>query len=310
MTAASRTPLPAAVRGRSPHRLRLGLALFTASLAGAVFAHQPATASSTASVMPHAAAGTGGACAGYGTAVPRASDEFDGPAIDSRKWAVYPDLPRSAQQQTRSRELWYDGANVRVASGRLRLRLAHIGERWTAGGVESTSNLPADDMCVVVRARGGMSTFDDNVLSALWLQTRPRSTVDGDPNPETDIHEFIYPDRMHSALHTWTYDRDRDLFVHRGGADEQPPWTRESTPGPNLVDRFHTYAMRRQNEQLTFFIDGAQQYSMPLPTQYTEEFKWGRHLILSLQGNPDGPPSADLHLPAFFDVEFVRVYTP
>jgi Glycosyl hydrolases family 16 len=310
MTTAPTTPLPAGVRGSSPHRLRLGPALFAISLAVTVCAHQPATASSTASAVPHSAVGTGGVCAGFGTAVRRVSDEFDGSAIDSRKWAVYPDLPTSAQQQTRSRELWYDGSNASVAGGRLRLRLAHTGARWTAGGVESKSNIPADDMCVVVRARGGVSTFDDNVLSALWLQTRPRSTVDRDPNPETDIHEFIYPDRMHSALHTWTYDRDRDVFVHRGGADEQPPWTRESTPGTNLVDQFHTYAMRRHDDQLTFFIDGAQQYSMPLPTQYTEAFSWGRHLILSLQGNPDGPPSADLPLPAYFEVEFVRAYTP
>lgn len=310
MTTAPTTPLPAAGRERSPHRLRLGLALVTASLAGTVFANQPATASSEASTLSHVAADAEAVCAGYGTAVPRVSDEFDGSAIDSRKWAVYPDLPHSAQQQTRSRELWYDGTNASVAGGRLRLRLAHPGERWSAGGVESKSNIPADEVCVVVRARGGVSTFDDNVLSAVWLQTRPRSTVDGDPNPETDIHEFIHPDRMHSALHTWTYDRDRDVFVHRGGADEQPPWTRESMPGINLVDRFHTYAMRRHDDQLTFFVDGAQQYSMPLPTEYTEEFNWGRHLILSLQGNPDGPPSADLNLPAYFDVEFVRVYTP
>jgi Glycosyl hydrolases family 16 len=280
-----------------------------ACVAGTTLANQAPTARG-ALAHPADAATAGGACGGYGTTAGRVSDEFDGSTIDSGKWAVYPDLPRTAEEQRRSQELRYDPANASINNGRLRLRLEHSAAGWTAGGVESKFNVPANDVCVAVRTKGGVSTFDDNVLSAIWLQTRPRSTTAGDPNPETDIQEFIHADRMHSALHTWTYDNDRGVFVHRGGDDEEPPWSRESTPGTSLVDRFHTYAMRRQDNQLTFYLDGRQQYTLPLPTEYAEEFNWGRHLILSLQGNPQGPPSEHRDLPADFEVEFVRVLTP
>jgi hypothetical protein len=66
-------------------------------------------------------------------------------------------------------------------------------------------------------------------------------------NSEIDIQEFIHAHRMHSALHAWTYDNDRGVFVHWDGDDEEPPWSRESTPGIRLVDRFHTYTMKRQD---------------------------------------------------------------
>ncbi|MGH3663461.1 MAG: glycoside hydrolase family 16 protein, partial [Micromonosporaceae bacterium] len=227
------------------------------------------------------------------------------------KWAVYPDLPGSEVTQPRSQELNYRPENAFTEGGFLKLRLNLEGATWTAGGVESKSNVPGDSVCLVVRAKGGVSTFNDNVLSAIWMQNRPLSQAGAsDPNPETDIQEFIRSNQMHSALHTWTYNSTTQTFDHRGGTDENPPWMREGAAGADLVDSFHNYAMKRENNVLTFFLDGVEQYTMPLPTEYQNQFNWGRHMVLSLQGNPTGPPSDQLPLPVDFEVDFVHVFTP
>lgn len=265
---------------------------------------------------------------------PRASDEFSAPL--GHKWDVYDfdvtfrDTPEGFDIGRRSRELVYRPDMVRVADGVMTLSIvdepANVdgkpGLEYPAGGIQSTFDVPGAQpgrpSCVEVRTQGfaanvaSQNAWDQNVFSAVWLQTRPPSYAEN-PNPEIDIQEFFVSDAQHMALHEWTSPPPPAPALPTGhvGVDNCRTGRADNTVDPegmiddcmtelklgNLTDDFHVFALRREIVEiegrmagmLTFYTDGVVTWRKEFPAD-SPFVTADRNLVLSTQGNPPGGP--------------------
>lgn len=272
---------------------------------------------------------------------PPASDEFNHPL--GQEWKVY---DYSADGR-RSRELAYRPDMVSVQDGIMTLSIVDEPHdvdgdgttEWPAGGVESNfvvpGAAPGRPSCVEVRTKGfaanvaGTNVWDQNVFSAVWLQTRPPS-YDTNPNPEIDIQEFFEKDKHHMALHTWEAplppapptpakhtgvdncrtDREDKTVDPEGLIDD---CRTDITGLGDLTAGMHVFGLRREIVQinghlaglLTFYIDGRPTWTREFPPDSPFVTR-GRHLVLSTQGNPPGGPG--LAFPKVAEHDWVRTY--
>lgn len=224
------------------------------------------------------------------TLLSESSDEFNGNSLDSSKWNTY---------------LWYDvtsalafkDSNVSVQDGNLVLtakKESYNGKNYTCGAVESKFWVPGGDCYVEVRAKA--LDKDANVLSAIWLQASPLSSL-MNPNPEIDIMEAFNFSNMSSTLHTWEQTPNGEVHFQRG--------TNEYYTGhSDISDDFHTYGVERSNGKLRFYFDGKLAWEKDAPDDSFTEL--ARHMVLSLEGHLGNP--VDSKLPSQFLIDYVRTY--
>jgi len=272
--------------------------------------------------------------------VSKASDEFDRPL--DKSWQVYD----FAVDGRRSQELAYRPDMVSVRDGSLSLSIVDEPRdvdgdgslEYPAGGVESTFDVPGAEpgraSCVEVRTKGfaanvaGSNVWDQNVFSAVWLQTRgPQYATN--PNPEIDIQEFFEKDKQHMALHTWeappppappTPAKHTAVDNCRTGREDQTvdpeglvDDCRTDLTFGDLTTDMHVFGLRREVVELngheagllTFYLDGRPTWTKELPPD-SPFITRGRHLVLSTQGNPPGGPG--LAFPKVAEHDWVHTY--
>ena len=231
--------------------------------------------------------------------VASASDEFEGSTLDSAKW---------------KKGLWYDTSgvlafkqeNITVSGGNLVLtarKEAFNEKSYTYGAVESLFDVPGANSYVEVRAKALHQKA--NVLSAIWLQSSPLTSVNN-PNPEIDIQETFDYHRMDSTLHTWAIDPATYTETDPSKFDHTQTPRNEFDTGVDVSADYHVYGLERSNGKLRFYFDGKLAWEVaPSESSFVN---MARHVVLSLEGHLGDP--VDRHLPQSFLVDYVRTYIP
>ena len=235
------------------------------------------------------------------------SDEFNqttGSSPDANKWAY--DLGAGGWGNGELEYYTSRTNNVRIENGQLVIeakqesfsgssytsaRIKTQGKiSWTYGRIEARIKIP--------RTQGLWPAFwmlGTNITSAGWPTCG-----------EIDIMENIgrEPTLVHGTVHGPGYSGGNGI----GGPFSLPGST-------NYADDFHIYAVEWTTNQIKWFVDGFQYFSVnpaSLPAATTWVYKQPQFLILNVAvggawpGNPDGTTV----LPQRMTVDYIRIYTP
>ncbi len=237
--------------------------------------------------------------AGKWKLVAAASDEFNGATLDAAKW-------KKGLWYDTSGVLAFDEKNITVSGGNLVLtakKAALNSKHFTYGAVESIFDVPGTNSYVEIRAKA--LRRNANVLSAIWLQSSPLTTLNN-PNPEIDIQETFDFRGVVSTLHTWAMDPDRpapttpDEYIHTQTAPNR------FNTGVDVSAGYHVYGLERSNGKLRFYFDGKLAWeTAPAEPSFVN---MPRHVVLSLEGHLGDP--VEKYLPQNFLVDYVRTYAP
>jgi beta-glucanase (GH16 family) len=235
------------------------------------------------------------------------ADEFaqaDGTPPDSAKW-VY-DIGAKGWGNNEKQYYTSRTNNARIEDGKLVIealqesysganytsaRLKTQGKAaWTYGRMEARIKIP--------RGQG--------IWPAFWMLGTNITSVGWPKCGEIDILENIgrEPTIAHGTLHGPGYSAGKGI----GGT--------YSLPGnPALADDFHVYGVEWTTNQIKWFVDGKQYFSVTpeqLPAATTWVFTQPQFILLNLAvgGNWPGNPDATTTFPQRMIVEYVRVYAP
>ncbi len=236
------------------------------------------------------------------------SDEFaqaDGSAPDPAKW-VY-DLGATGWGNNELQYYTSRTNNARIENGQLVIEArkeSHQGSdytsarlktqgkaSWTYGRIEARIKLP--------RGQG--------IWPAFWMLGTNIPTAPWPKCGEIDIMENIgkEPGIVHGTVHGPGY---------AGGA--QGMGGSYSLPGGGVfADDFHVYAVEWTTNQIKWFVDGSQYFSVTsasLPSGGKWVFTQPQFILLNLAvgGNWPGYPDGTTVLPQRMTVDYVRVYAP
>lgn len=224
------------------------------------------------------------------------SDEFDSPTLDSSKWATC----WSYGCGTSDPSLWYTAANVVVGNGLVRLRVDNQSHRQDGRVFSYTSGMlstGADSNRLQPRATFQYGYFEARLKApagtglwpAFWLlspEQRP---------PEIDIMEILGKQPNRVQLHYHYVDStgvEQDSGAYWDNGDFSAGW--------------HTFGLEWQPTSLSWYVDGVQR------RVYADSYVAAEplYLILNLQvgGSWGGEPDATTVFPAYYDIDYVRVW--
>jgi beta-glucanase (GH16 family) len=235
------------------------------------------------------------------------SDEFaqaDGTSPDSAKWAYETGTGSGGWGNNELEYYTSRTNNVRIENGQLVIearqesylgsgytsaRLKTQGKAsWTYGRLEARMKIP--------RGQG--------IWPAFWTLGANITSVNWPTCGEIDILENIgsEPTTVHGTVHGPGYS---------GGNGIGGPY---SLPGnPVFADDFHVYAVEWTTNQIKWFVDNQQYFSVTpanLPSGATWVFTQPQFLLLNLAvgGNWPGSPNGSTVFPQRLTVDYVRVY--
>ncbi len=223
------------------------------------------------------------------------ADEFDGTELDASKWMpCYPWDDGGCTNSGNNELEWYLPGNVEVHDGMLRLRAeiepvtSSDGKEYpyTSGMVSSYQRFDITYGYFEMRAR---MPAGRGLWPAFW--TLP-STLEWPP--EIDILEVLGQETevVYTTLH---YKQPGNPHLSIGQA---------YLAGDLSVD-FHIYACDWKKDEIVWYVDGNPVFRVrnDIPQQ-------PMYIIanLAVGGNWPGSPSQDTQFPAYFDIDYIRVY--
>lgn len=229
------------------------------------------------------------------------SDEFEGPVVDTSKWAFAVGGGGFGNNEMQ----WYSNSadNARIEDGNLVIETRKqkkagwpytsaklmTKQAWTYGYFEVRARLPQ-----------GVGSWP-----AVWMLAEPS----GDPReswPDTgelDLMEEVGfdPGVVHVTAHT-------GAFNHKIGTQKTA-----IVSVPDASREFHVYAVGWTSEDVTFLLDGKPVYTFANMHQSSQQWPFDRpfYLILNTAAGGDwgGQQGIDnASLPWRFEVDWVRVY--
>lgn len=213
-------------------------------------------------------------------------EQFDGAALDGARWVQYEGAQNAEDLN------YFSPEDVQVDGGILRVGLQRReagGKPFTSGGMGTHGKFNQAFGRWEVRAKAPRGTGLAPYV-ALW----PDGPGAGWP-PEVDL--FGCP----------AEPRTEAVFASISGAVEAPV-TQELSAEVDCAGDFHTYAVEWTPDALRWFVDGVEQGAV------TEDVPTGPMAVamgLTAGGCADpitGCPADDTPLPAFFEVDWVRVW--
>jgi beta-glucanase (GH16 family) len=242
------------------------------------------------------------------------ADEFDGTALDPARWSTcfWWAAPSNGCTNAGSGELgWYQPDDVLVGGGTLKLRAQR--RRVTAqpsgrvydytSGMVSTGGIEhqrapqfvftygyAEARVRVPRGRGLWPAFW--MLPSTGLPTSSPSS-----RPEIDVTEILghQPAVNHMNFHWWNANGTR--------GDRGATWT-----GPDFSAGWHTFAIDWRADRIVWYVDGVERWRFADAAAVPDE---PMYLLLNLAvgGTPPGAPDDSTLFPAYFQVDYVRVWS-
>jgi len=238
------------------------------------------------------------------------SDDFDATALDESKWNPHywwRDDEDGCTIAPNNELEWYQPDDVIVADGILKLRaqqrtvttcdgaVYHFTSGVVTTGKEAWDHPDADKFAFqygYAEARLKMP-LGQGLWPAFWLLSS-----DQEWPPEIDVMEFLghKPNITHMTYHYLD-----DEGTHRGKGDW---WT-----GPDFSSDWHTFAIDWRPDAIVWYVDGVERYRYTDATRIPHE---PMYLVLNLAigGDWPGPPDDTTPFPSYFDVDYVRVWSP
>lgn len=226
-------------------------------------------------------------------------DEFNGSDLNSKVWhtCFWWASTTCTIESNREQEL-YNAGDVIVQDGKLRLRAQKRNmTAWNGKTYNYTSGL------VITGGRKGQKapgfTFKygyaearvkvpagKGLWPAFWLLP-----VDYESRPEIDVMEIL-------GHEPWV----QHMNYHYPGGDKGSSWS-----GPDFSKDWHTFAIDWTPSAIVWYVDGVERYRFTDKSHISNE---PEYLLLNLAvgGNWPGSPNSSTRFPAYFDVDYVRVW--
>lgn len=218
-------------------------------------------------------------------------DEFDGPALDLSKWnTCYWWAVPSGCTNSGNRELeWYQPDDVLVEDGVLRLRaqdrIVH-GYPYSSGMISGHDKFSFLYGYVEARLK---SPRGRGLWPALWMLP-----VNHEWPPEIDILEILghAPETAHMTLH---YKLPSSPHLSQGS----------SYSGPDFSKDWHIFSLHWEPGVLTWYIDGEERFTLEHDVPDVPMYLIAN---LAVGGNWPGSPDETTFFPAYFEIDYIRVY--
>jgi len=211
-------------------------------------------------------------------------DQFDGDALDPKKWEVRGVGPRGLG--------FVSPEAVKVGNGYLKLSAFKKDGRILLGAVGTQNHFMTRYGFFECRAELQKSP---EIWAAFWIQSTEIAKGE-DPSiygAEIDIMEFfkkLGPDIVSHNVH-WAY-----------GPNQKTTHGMQSYL-KGVSQGFHTFAVEWTPEKYVFFVDGYKYYEVTTGISKIEEY-----LILSMELPSDEAQIGSTVFPDVFTVDYVRVY--
>jgi beta-glucanase (GH16 family) len=225
------------------------------------------------------------------------SDEFDGPAVDTRKWDVL------TRRDNHNQELQsYVPEQAKIVNGVLVITATdepHAGKKYRSARLESHFTQAHGRFEARVKMPVGQGMWP-----AFWLLPRP---ADWPRRGEIDIVEYKGSDAfwMCSTYHFADPKTGKHKYV---GQDFRP---KDANGQPiDLSKDFHTYAVEWEPGVLRFYFDDAPEphYTMTRGDAPISDEPMCVILNLAVGGWFGGNPDATTKFPQTLEVDWVRVW--
>lgn len=212
------------------------------------------------------------------------NDEFDGDALDARKWNV-----EDAALVKNHEAQYYSPQNVFVQDGFLTLR----SERRTMGGRPFTSG-HVDTRGKFARVYGRFEVRaklpkGQGVWPAHWMMPD-----DNKWPPEIDIMELLGHDPSRAHFH--------NHFVHESGGARNKG---NSFRGPDFSKDFHVFAVEWEKNEIRWYVDGDLKFRTK---EYVPRVPFRIILNTAVGGDWPGYPTKNTPFPVEHIIDYVRVY--
>jgi beta-glucanase (GH16 family) len=225
------------------------------------------------------------------------ADEFGGDQLDQSKWnPCYPWNNQGCTNEGNNEEEWYLPDEIQVEKGLLRLRArpnpvqGSNGKSYpyTAGMVSSHDKFSTTYGYVEMRAK---MPKGKGLWPAFWLLPDTREWP-----PEIDILEVLGDDinTLHTTLH---YKLEDAPHLASGKANFLYP--------TDLSAGFHTYAVDWSPGWVVWYFDGREVYRLGTNVPAQPMYILAN---LAVGGNWPGSPDEHTVFPAFFEIDYIRVY--
>ncbi len=211
------------------------------------------------------------------------NDEFNGTSLNASKW-----INRLQWGRTNEPELQYYASNAfafKYGSIHLTARKKPtFGMPYSSGAIATYGHFKFTYGVVKIRAR---IPAGKGLWPALWLLD-----YDGGAQ-EIDIAEFLghQPTIAYMTLHYPTSNGNKSLGGH--------------FTGPNFSSGFHIFTVDWNRNGITWYVDGIQRYRQ---TQHIPSKPMYLIMNLAVGGDWPGYPSIYTKFPAYFNIDYVRIY--
>lgn len=229
----------------------------------------------------------------------RFDDEFDGTVLDSRKWntcywwAIHGGCTNEGNKEPQ----WYQADDILLSGdGILRLRAQKrnvISDKgkpygYTSGMIASHDKFAFTYGYVEIRAKVPIGKA---MWPAFWLLPARKATP-----PEIDVLEIL-GERSNTVRMTLHYANDKGEARNSG----------KKYSGPDFAADFHTFAIDWRPERITWYVDGEERYQVDHNIPHEPMYLVAN---LAAGGAWYGYPDATTPLPAYFEIDYIRVYQP
>ncbi|MEX2681121.1 MAG: family 16 glycosylhydrolase [Candidatus Sigynarchaeota archaeon] len=235
-------------------------------------------------------------------------DNFDGTSLNLSRWSYnYPvDWPHGGH--THNHEAYMAEENVLVEGGLLRIvgedrrhpsapppeetGWGYLSYNYTAGAIHTMGKFSAKYGYFEARMK-----FPEGP-TGFWPAFWTLNEAGGWP-PEIDIHEWL-SNKPRTLYCTFHY-RD-EANAHRSSGDSIDLL-------PDMSKGFHVYGVEWSADSIAWYFDNAKVYSYSNPATIAQ--LQAQYIIINLAvGGWAAPPDASTAWPAYYEVDWVRVWQP
>ncbi|MBI3739647.1 MAG: glycoside hydrolase family 16 protein [Chloroflexi bacterium] len=211
-------------------------------------------------------------------------DEFDDSSL-SPKWAT--ELRWGRLNPPELQFYWRDA--FKLQDGLLRITAEHRpleGQNYTSGVIATFSTFHFQYGYAEIRSR---VPAGKGLWPAFWLLDSSDTGIG-----EIDVLEILgqEPNKVYMTLHY--------PDANGNSASKQGEFT-----GPDFSAGFHTFAVDWRKDSIVWYVDGVERYRL------TENIPQGPMYVianLAVGGKWPGSPSVKTPFPAYFDIDYIRVY--
>lgn len=224
------------------------------------------------------------------------SDEFNGSTLDGKKWnTCYPwvEADGGCTNSGNNEMEWYQPDEVLIANGLLRLRAQQRsvkdGFPYTSGMVTSHERFAFQYGYIESRQK---MPAGQGLWPAFWMLPEEVKWP-----PEIDILEVLghTTNTVHTTVHYTTNGSDH---LSQG----------RSYTGPDFAADFHTYGLLWEPNLLTWYVDGVERFAVERQGVNTPSEPFYIIANLAVGGNWPGAPDQNTQFPAFYEIDYIRVW--